>query len=158
MNEVRATSILDRFDINFFQAKSSQHERWQKTSQQMRFFQELFPREACVGKCIKCSRTFCNTLWKTFWLSPFLLMYWSCNPYFYLRNADFLMSTLLFLELWQFLFIKDLTWNLEFLNSFRKFSRKICARVPAISEFASWNVEFNKIQFHHRCMSGSFFR
>ena len=39
MNEVRATSIFDVFEINFFH--------------QLKFFKELFPREASVYKCIK---------------------------------------------------------------------------------------------------------
>ena len=31
----------------------------------MRFFQELFPREASMGMCIKCSQKFCNIPRKT---------------------------------------------------------------------------------------------
>ena len=41
MNEVRATSIFDVFETKFFHLLTNET------------FQELFPREASIDKCIK---------------------------------------------------------------------------------------------------------
>ena len=79
----------------------------------MRFFQELFPREAFVDKCINfhdggryhietgfymisasvvkelsALENFETFSGKSDWQNPFL--YWSCSPHIYLRKGDFL--------------------------------------------------------------------
>ena len=66
MNEVRVTSIFDVFEIIFFSSKVVT-----KRKMVHRLTKELFSREASVDKCIKCSRKFCNILWKT-WLTKSL--------------------------------------------------------------------------------------
>ena len=56
---------FDVFDTKLFRTNSSRRERWCYTSWQMRSFHKLFPSEASVDKCIKCSRKVCNIFWKT---------------------------------------------------------------------------------------------
>ena len=79
MNEIRATSIFNVFEIKLFQTKTLQRES------QNYFRPELSPREASVDKCCN----FVTFSGKTDWLRPFLLMHWSCRPHFYLGKGGF---------------------------------------------------------------------
>ena len=66
MNEVRATSIFDVFEIKIF------HQKLEK----LLFTSVLSDPE-----------NFVSFSGKPDWLSPSLSMYWSCSPHFYLRKG-----------------------------------------------------------------------
>ena len=56
----------------------------------MRSSQKLFPREASADQCmLSALENFVTFSGKPDWLSPFLLMHWSCSQHFYLRKGGF---------------------------------------------------------------------